>query len=205
MSNCVIYLGELSSSCKAVVTKLASVLNISTVEVFSYQTCCNINVKANVDNKIFIYEYSGSVSELAEANFVEGGFNIAVCETLDLEFEILLLKCGFRGVVLSSAETYYQLECLKMVLDGKLYFSKEAMSDYILLHNSAPVPKRKLSLIANTTKKEQEVIEFVSTGMSNEEVASKLNVSVNTIKMHMQNIYKKNKIKNRSQLMLMCS
>lgn len=54
---------------------------------------------------------------------------------------------------------------------------------------------RKLGL----SKREVEVLEHLSQGFSNQEIADKLFVSLNTIKTHIANIYQKLKVKRRTQ------
>lgn len=49
------------------------------------------------------------------------------------------------------------------------------------------------------SKREKEVLTFLTTGLSNEEIAEKMFVSKNTIKTHIKNIYSKLDVKNRIQ------
>ncbi len=51
------------------------------------------------------------------------------------------------------------------------------------------------------TPREAEVMELISTGIKNEEIASKLFVSTNTVKFHIKNIFIKLDVKNRVQAM----
>ena len=50
---------------------------------------------------------------------------------------------------------------------------------------------------ANLTARENEVLSLLAKGMSREEIATKLFVSPETVKMHIKNIYKKLKAKNK--------
>lgn len=50
------------------------------------------------------------------------------------------------------------------------------------------------------TKKEKEVLELAKKGYSNFEIASELYISVNTVKKHMQQLYKKFNVNNRTSL-----
>lgn len=52
------------------------------------------------------------------------------------------------------------------------------------------------------SKREAEVAELVSTGLSNKEVADKLFVTEKTIKFHLTNIYRKMNISSRTQLIV---
>ena len=55
----------------------------------------------------------------------------------------------------------------------------------------------------NLTKREREMIELVFKGLSNPEISQMLNISISTVKRHIQNIYKKMNIKNRFELIYM--
>lgn len=52
------------------------------------------------------------------------------------------------------------------------------------------------------TQREQEIVRLVMSGASNREIATLLGISLNTVKMHLQNVFDKLRIKRRSQLFL---
>ncbi|WP_254636165.1 response regulator transcription factor [Lysinibacillus sp. GbtcB16] len=54
------------------------------------------------------------------------------------------------------------------------------------------------------TAREREVLNFVSKGLKNVEIAQQLIVSENTIKKHLQNLYRKFQVTNRTQLLAKC-
>ena len=54
------------------------------------------------------------------------------------------------------------------------------------------------------SKREAEVVEMVTKGLSNKEVANQLFVTEKTIKFHLTNIYKKMSLKSRAQLIVWC-
>ena len=58
-----------------------------------------------------------------------------------------------------------------------------------------------LNSLAQTgiSKREQEVLECLAQGYSNQEIADKLFVSLNTIKTHLNNVYSKLDVKRRTQ------
>ncbi len=53
----------------------------------------------------------------------------------------------------------------------------------------------------NLSKRETEVLEYITLGLSNDEIAEKMFVSKNTIKTHIKNIYSKLEVKSRIQAM----
>ena len=60
-------------------------------------------------------------------------------------------------------------------------------------------------LVKNSlSQREAEVVELVTQGLSNKEIANKLFVTEKTIKFHLTNIYKKMNVKSRAQLIVWC-
>ena len=53
--------------------------------------------------------------------------------------------------------------------------------------------------MVNLTDRESELIQYLSMGYSNREIANKLSVSVHTIKAHLESIYEKIEVRNRVQ------
>ena len=50
---------------------------------------------------------------------------------------------------------------------------------------------------AKLTKREYEILQLLAKGMTREEIAKKLYISSETVKMHVKNLYKKLKAKNK--------
>jgi len=49
------------------------------------------------------------------------------------------------------------------------------------------------------TNKERQVIELVSKGMTNKEVARAMGISPNTVREYLKNVFRKNNLKSRAQ------
>jgi DNA-binding NarL/FixJ family response regulator len=62
-----------------------------------------------------------------------------------------------------------------------------------ILLNKKPIQSKAHSL----TSSEIEVIKHISKGMSNSEISKTLSISINTVKFHLKNIYKKLKVHSR--------
>lgn len=57
-----------------------------------------------------------------------------------------------------------------------------------------------IEVFAELTSREREIIDFVSKGMSNQEIANELFISPHTVRNHVYSIFKKLKVKNRVEL-----
>ncbi len=87
------------------------------------------------------------------------------------------------------------------ILQGDMWFSRKFSQEYImhLRRHGRPVNK---STSAVLTKREQQIMTFLSMGASNQQIAKQLFVSENTVKTHLHNIFKKIEVKNRVQALI---
>lgn len=129
---------------------------------------------------------------------------IAIAQHQDLDTELSILRAGFNGLIIKKSSLVMQLSAIDSLIRGEMYFSRKAMSLFIteMNDNSEVLDARGVSL--DVTKKERRVVDCLLKGMSNLEIADTLNISPNTVKMHLQNIYRKNNLKGRVQLISSC-
>jgi LuxR family transcriptional regulator, positive regulator of biofilm formation len=137
-------------------------------------------------------------STIASAAF-HNELHWALCQNLNTELEVLLLANGFRAGLDVATPVIEKIQTLETLMAGEIGFSASAMSSFILNNKVIPSTHR-VDVMTITTQKEQQIVSLIWQGFTNEEVAHSLSISINTVKMHVQNIYKKAKIKNRGQL-----
>lgn len=115
-----------------------------------------------------------------------------------LEFKLLVVSHQFEIYVACVAVgfTLLGIWVAKKITTAKtIVVEKEVFilntENFIL--NEAELSKRKIS------KRELEVLELMSQGLSNQEIAIKLFVSLNTVKTHSSNLFEKLDAKRRTQ------
>jgi DNA-binding CsgD family transcriptional regulator len=126
--------------------------------------------------------------------------HLAICHELTTELEVLLIAAGFCAAIDETESVIKKIQAVKTVQNGEISFTPKAMSNYILHKKIPPSVTHSVNVMELTTKKEQQIISLIWRGLTNDEMAQTLNISVNTVKMHVQNIYKKTNIRNRGQL-----
>ncbi|MDI3508127.1 MAG: two-component system, NarL family, nitrate/nitrite response regulator NarL [Clostridiales bacterium] len=60
----------------------------------------------------------------------------------------------------------------------------------------------KYDRVSELTKRENDIVKCIVKGMSNEEIANLLNISVGTVKIHVHNILQKKEMKRRVDVIL---
>lgn len=68
------------------------------------------------------------------------------------------------------------------------------------MHRTAPLPSgRNTGLVEALSGRELEVLQLVEQGLSNQEIAARLNIAASTVKTHINNIFSKLSVQNRAQ------
>ncbi len=117
-----------------------------------------------------------------------------------------LLEAGVHGYLALPENLHLLLKAIKEIASGGLWFERSTLNAAIFgvnfLKNSSPKasPSRTLE---DLTRQERNVADYVGQGLSNGEIAAKLNISIKTVKQHLTRIYKKLDVSNRVQLTLL--
>lgn len=103
------------------------------------------------------------------------------------EYVLRILRSGARGYVLKSAKPEELLAAIQAICSGQTYFSPEvARSALHQFVSGGEGPHR-----AQLSQREREVLIAIAEGLSNKEIASRLNVGVRTVETHRERIMRK--------------
>jgi two-component system nitrate/nitrite response regulator NarL len=107
---------------------------------------------------------------------------------------------GAYGVLLKEAAPEVLVRCLRQVARGqRLLPIVKGHSARAQEREANDVPTDTL-LMGTLTERQRQVVHLVSEGLSNKELARRLNISDGTIKLHLHHIYQKLAINNRTAL-----
>lgn len=106
------------------------------------------------------------------------------------------LELGAEGIALKTDPPRQTIEAIRQVGEGKLVYPR-AVHNWLLRRASraTPAPADAQAL----TTREEEVLALIAEGFTNQEIAARLIVSENTVKYHVQNIYSKLNVTNRTE------
>jgi DNA-binding NarL/FixJ family response regulator len=102
-----------------------------------------------------------------------------------------MMDHGASGYVLKNASRQELLRAIETVMKGKTFMSEEAAQALRKNHDSG---------IPVLTRREKEVLELIADGMTNNEIAAKLFISVATVDTHRKNLLAKFEAKNIASL-----
>ena len=100
------------------------------------------------------------------------------------------LEGGADGFALKTAPPRQTIEAIRQVGHGYLVFPPAARK-WLQGHRPDPGP--------DLSAREWEVLEQLSKGLTNGQIATAMNVSENTVKFHLQNIFQKLGVNNRTE------
>ncbi|MBP6589682.1 MAG: response regulator transcription factor [Chitinophagaceae bacterium] len=119
-----------------------------------------------------------------------GVFIIGLSTFNQLSFIQRMMDNGASGYLLKNATQEEILTGIATVMKGKLYLSAEAATSLQQSRQEIPV----------LTRREKEVLELIASGMTNNEIATKLFVSVATVDTHRKNLLAKFDARNIAML-----
>ncbi|HOT15108.1 MAG TPA: response regulator transcription factor [Bacteroidales bacterium] len=120
----------------------------------------------------------------------------------DEEYYFKMIQAGVKGFVLKSSGIAELENAITEVAKGEIYFSAELVKQIItnIKTDKAKIESAKdKDLLSN---REVEVLKLIAAGLSNDEIANKLNISVATVKSHRANLLKKTNCNNTASLVI---
>jgi DNA-binding NarL/FixJ family response regulator len=114
------------------------------------------------------------------------------------------LQLGARGIVLKHAATELLMKCIRTVMAGQYWVAREEVADLVqALRKFAQSEEKPASRsTVGLTPREMDVVSNIVAGHTNREIARKLEISEETVKRHLTNIFDKLGVSTRLELAL---
>lgn len=112
------------------------------------------------------------------------------------------IRSGVRGYLVKDTDSKHLIKSVAAVHSGELWVERKLMGK--VLDGSAYPAKtiRGKGEIYDLTETEIKIIKLVLNGYTNKNVADELYISEKTVKFHLYKVFKKLRVKNRSELIL---
>jgi len=122
---------------------------------------------------------------------------VILASTNDVELARAAIRHGAKGYIPLTMGLDIAVEAIRFVLVGGTY----APSDHLFAADSlGPSPQKALQPVGVLTVREQSVVRGIKEGKSNKVIAYELNMCESTVKVHVRNVMKKLKAKNRTEV-----
>ena len=108
-----------------------------------------------------------------------------------------IMRSGASGYLLKNADQQAIITAIKQVVNGEEFIDESIKK--ILIQESLSGQRRSLFDIP-LTKREKEILQLIADGLSNQEVADKLFISLRTVETHRFNLTQKLDVKNAAGL-----
>ena len=126
----------------------------------------------------------------------------------DADLIFRAMKIGAKGYVLKTMASAQLIYAIEEVLNGKIYLPLALSSRFFeyfqqsFREESAKQETDEENLLSYLTQREEEVLELLTQGVTYKGVANKLFISETTVKTHVNNIFQKLQVNDRTQAVL---
>jgi DNA-binding NarL/FixJ family response regulator len=144
---------------------------------------------------------------------VENSGVIVLGESLYMEDVVLMLNEGVKGYILKNAPLSCIEKSIRAVYAGEIWLDRSIVSRALELYlgsdnSSAEGLNPELSAeydnrFNKVSKREWEILELISRGYRNEDIAQTLFISIKTVKTHVKNIFRKLECRGRLEAALL--
>ena len=110
------------------------------------------------------------------------------------------LRHGVAGIVLKELAPQVLLSSVRRVAEGGQWLEKEAVAR--ALEKMVRREQGLQDVGSVLTPREIEIVKLVCAGLRNKEIASRMNVTEGTVKVHLHSVYEKANVSGRLELML---
>ena len=118
----------------------------------------------------------------------------------DNESLFAAMRAGARGYVLKGADQDEMLRAIRAVARGEALFGPAIAAR--LMSFFQPTPSLAAAAFPELTEREIDVLKLLAKGLSNQEIADSLVVSVKTVRNHLSNIFSKLQVADRVQAVI---
>ncbi|KUF12600.1 response regulator transcription factor [Pseudoponticoccus marisrubri] len=161
----------------------------------SFEEACE-RIESDAPYNLVLLDYKmpgmNGLDGLETALGMKGGQRVALISgEASREIAEKALEMGAAGFVPKTLPAKSLVNAVRFMAMGEKYAPIDFMT--------APDPEEAHPLAKTLTRRELEVLEGLSAGKSNKEIARDLDLTEPTIKLHMKTLYRKLKVNNRTQ------
>jgi len=109
------------------------------------------------------------------------------------------MEAGAKGYILKESAIEEVLEAIRQVYMGRCFLSPK-ISNFVVQGFLGKINPKRYERQTALSPREREVLQLISEGLSNKEISTRLNLSLNTVHVHRNNIMRKLDIHRQAEL-----
>ncbi len=162
--------------------------------VGTFSDCTNFETKLNCNPDVILMDIRmptmDGITATTKIKQLYPGIKVIMQTVFDDDEKIFLsLKAGAEGYILKSTTGEKIIQCIEDVFNGGAVMTPSIALRVAKFFNSAVSSKTQLS--QELTAREKEVLVLLTDGLSYKMVASRLEITYNTVNAHIKKIYEK--------------
>lgn len=110
----------------------------------------------------------------------------------------LAMEAGAMGIVLTDVDHHELIRIIRHYAHEKTPLASPFLTAHPVSEPEAPAAVDRSVL----TRRESEIVDLLARGLGSREIAPALSISVETVKVHIQHIYRKMGVKNRVEMLI---
>ena len=130
---------------------------------------------------------------------------LAITSSTEDKQVVAALQAGVAGYLLKDATSDTLLEAIRRVASGQTYIPPDVakkLAGSLRQTPSPPAPQPAFPAAPTLTQREQQVLALLGEGLTDDEMARQLSLTVSTVRVHIFNMLRKLGLKNRQQAVL---
>ena len=113
-----------------------------------------------------------------------------------------LLRDGLAGVVMRSSPCETLLEAIESVASGKVWLQRDLLAETFGESSHVRRSCSEAHRVEQLTQREREIIAIAACGLTNRQIANKVNISEATVRHHLSSVFAKLGVTNRGELII---
>jgi NarL family two-component system response regulator LiaR len=119
----------------------------------------------------------------------------------DDQYVFALLEAGAAGYLLKDVQASELVKAVRAVYAGESILHP-TIARKVINRFAQPTDRREEDVLDQLTGREMEVLRFAAKGMTNQEIAQELIISVRTVQVHLSNVFSKMGVGSRTEAVL---
>jgi DNA-binding NarL/FixJ family response regulator len=112
------------------------------------------------------------------------------------------MRAGARGYILKGADKAEVLRTVTAVAEGQALFGPAIAGRLTSFFQRGSGSETAVTPFPDLTDRERELLRLIAQGLSNNDIAARLNISGKTVSNHISNIFNKLQVADRAQAMI---